>query len=387
MRLKYRIKEGLRFLSFAFYPKTSLIACTVFSAISIIILGFVMVITPHDSNMYNIAFALTTGAAGSFFVSFVLELAGNYRHNKLAWHELQEYYSVIMDYESRKQVMMQLTPAQRARKKAHEEFVVAGGIEDIYEDRKPKDVIQITWRLLPDIIPVFISTLDNKKDFLSDVEIDELRNIVSEYERIQQIIRLRVLMSPMTYDAFNHPDEEYLKSIYPADVIRNMPYWIRKQLAAKESRKACDVYADAILADSELLLKFMENYDISQHGLDSYEVDDEKLEETVSDDTDHDEIDYSEPEDEEAFRAQSEAVDIQMELKQRPFESWHLSQCCKHIAESMDILEKSIMRKPYYGMIIKYFADSAEQPCDDYMSSLSYESEKERLDKKLEKQK
>lgn len=378
MRLKYRIKEWLRFLSFALYPKTALIACTVFSAVSIIILGFVMAITPHDSNMYNIAFALTTGAAGSFFVSFILELVGNYRHNKLAWHELQEYYSAVMKYESHKQVMMQLTPAQRARKKAHEEFVAAGGIEDIYEEDKPKDVIQITWRLLPDIIPIFSSTLDNKKDFLSDVEIDELRNIVSEYESIQQIIRQRVLTSPMAYDAFNHPDEEYLKSIYPSDVIRNMPNWIRKQLASKESRKACDAYADAILADSELLLQFMENYDISQHGLDSYKVDD---------DIDYDEIDYSEPEDEERYRAQSEAFYIQMEQKQRPYESWHLSRCCKRIAESVDILEKSIMKKPYYGMMIKYFAGSAGQPCDDYMSSLSYESEKEMLDKKLEKQK
>lgn len=75
-----------------------------------------MAITPEESEFYNIIFALTTGAVASFLVSFVVELSSNYRHNKLAWYELKEYYSTVMDYESRKQVMMKLTPHQRAKK-------------------------------------------------------------------------------------------------------------------------------------------------------------------------------------------------------------------------------------------------------------------------------
>lgn len=70
-----------------------------------------------------------------------MELANNYRHNKLAWYELQEYYLTIMNYESYKQIMMQRTPHQRAENKAYEEFVAAGGIE---EKEAPKDIIQIT---------------------------------------------------------------------------------------------------------------------------------------------------------------------------------------------------------------------------------------------------
>lgn len=46
-----------------------------------------------------------------------------------------------------------------------------------------------------------------------------------------------------------------------------MTDWIRHHLSSEESQKACDRYADAILADSFLLSKFMENYDISQKGL------------------------------------------------------------------------------------------------------------------------
>lgn len=390
MRFKYRIKEAFQFLAFAFYPKTTLIACAVFSAIVIAILGIVMAAIPQESNWYNIVFALTTGAAGSFFVSFVVELASNYRHNKLAWHEMQEYYSAVMDYESLKQVMMRLTPHQRAEKKAHEEFAAAGGADEIDEDDEPKDIIQITWKQLPDIIPVFRQTLNDKKEFLSDVEINELKNILSDYKQIQFAIRERILMSPMTYDALNHPDEEYLKSIYPSDVVGNMSEWIRKYLSSKESQKACDLYAEAILSDAFLLAQFMENYDISQNGLDSYQDEIDRLEEEEErepEDIDYNELDFSEPDDEETFRAQNEEFDKQMELEQRPFVSWHLSKCCQNISESVDILEKSILKKPYYGMMIKRYKNSAREPLDGILSTISYESEKRRLDKRLAEQK
>lgn len=390
MRFKYRIKEGLQFLTFAFYPKTTLIACAVFSAIVIAILGIVMAAIPQESNWFNIVFALTTGAAGSFFVSFVVELASNYRHNKLAWHELQEYYSVVMDYESNKQIMMRLTPHQRAASKAHEEFLAAGGVEEIDEDDEPKDIIQITWKQLPDIIPVFRQTLNEKKEFLSDAEINELKNILSYYKQIQFDICERILMSSMTYDAVNHPDEDYIKSLYPSDVIRNMPEWIRKYLSSKESQKACELYAEAILSDAFLLSQFMENYDISQNGLDSYqdEIDQlEEEEERESEDIDYNELDFDVPDDEETFRAQIEEFYKQMELEQRSFVSWNLSMCCQNISESVDILEKNILKKPYYGMMIKSYKNSARKPLDDILSTISYESEKRRLEKRLAKQK
>lgn len=75
----------------------------------------------------------------------------------------------------------------------------------------------------------------------------------------------------MTYDALNHPDEEYLKSIYPEDVIKNMPEWIRKYWSSKESKRVCELYVDTILSDDMLLLRFMDNYDVSETGLKGYQ--------------------------------------------------------------------------------------------------------------------
>lgn len=385
-KITNRIKEALQFLSFAFYPRTTLIACAVISVIVIVILGIAMAFTPQDSGSYNMVYALTTGAIASFFVTFIVEMSNNYRHNKLAWYELQDYYSAVMKYESYKQIMMQQTPHQRAEKKAYDKFVAAGGVED---KKAPKDIIQITWERLPDLISILRRTYNDRKEFLSDAEIEELQIIFSYYEQIQFAIRERVMMSSMLYDALNHPDEEYLKSIYPADIIKNMPDWIRHHLSSEESQKACDRYADAILADSFLLSKFMGNYDISQNGLNSYRDEIDRMDETEADepeDIDYDEVDFSEPDDEETFRAQNEEFDRQMELEQRPFVSWQLSQCCLDIAESLDVLEKSIRKKPYYGMMMKHYNNCARAPLDDTTSILSYEREKRRLDKKLERQ-
>lgn len=390
MRFKTRVHETLQFLTFAFYPQTTLIACAVFSVLVIATLGAVMTFMPKESNGYDIVFALTTGAVGSSIVSFVVELSSNYKHNRLAWHELQDYYSVVIHYEGHKQIMLRQTPHQRAEMKAHEEFAAAGGIEETDDCDQPKDIIQITWNQLPDLIPAFRSALQDKKEFLSNTEIDELKHILSEYGTIQSIIQQRVLMSPMTYDALNHPDEDYLKSIYPSDVVKNMPDWVRKRLASNESQKACERYVESILSDSFLLSDFMKNYDISQHGIDSYQSELDRLEEEEKEEPkelDYDELDFFEPEDEETFRSQQEDFEQQMEQKERPFVSWCLSTSCQNISQSIDILEKSMLNKPYYGMMIKHYQHSAKEPIDGIVASTSYQYEKKRLDKKLAKQK
>ena len=359
----------------------------IFSAIVVTILGVAMVITPEESGVYNIVFALTTGAVASFFVSFVVELSNNYRHNKLAWYELKEYYLTVMGYESHKQVMMKLTPHQRAEKKAHEEFVAAGGIEEIDEYDQPKDIIQITWEQLPNMMPIFKQTFNDKKQFLSDIEIYELESIVSEYKQIQSFIHNRVLMSPMYYDVFNHPDENYLASIYPNDILKNMPAWIKKFLSSTESKKACERYVESILSDFTLLSQYMKNYEISQKGIDAYKDELDKAEAEVEpEDIDYDDVDFSEPEDEETFRRQREIMYKQMEQEEIPFTSWVISESCLKIAESIDVLEQSIMKKPYYGMQIKYLSNFANESIDDIMSIGTYESEKRWLDKKLKKQ-
>lgn len=385
MRFKYRLKESLQFIAFAFYPKTTLIACVVFSVIVIAILGVVMALIPNDSGWYNLIFALTTGAAGSFFVSFVVEMANNYRHNKLAWHELQDYFSVVTDYESMKQVLMQHNPSQRAEKKAHEEFVAAGGMEELDEEDQPKDLIQVTWEQIPKIIPVFRKTFDEKKAYLSDSEIIELKNIMADFREIRSEIKTLIMLSPLLHNVLNHPDEEILSNQYSKNVLADMPDWIRKHIASNESQLAMERMIDAILEDDFLLTYFMKDYDISQHGLDSYQspFDEEDYE---PEEVDEDEYDFSEPEDEEDFKALHNAQGRMLIEENRSFVSWHISQCCSNIAESIDILERAILKQPYYSMHLEFDRGAEKAPLDSPISTIMYEHEKRRLEKILKKQ-
>ena len=54
MKMKEIIREKLPFLAFAFYPATTLITCTVFSAIVITALGILMATAEPNSAWYNI---------------------------------------------------------------------------------------------------------------------------------------------------------------------------------------------------------------------------------------------------------------------------------------------------------------------------------------------
>lgn len=385
MRLRYRIKEAFHFLIFAFYPKTTLIACFVFSLVVISALIFAMLTIPQDSNWYNVVFALTTGAVGSSIVSFVVELTSNYRHNKLAWYELQDYYSAIETFELAKQIGMHNTSFQQAMSKAREEFLAAGGVEESYDD-EPKDIIRITWEELPKLIPVLRTAINDKKEFLSDKEINEINTILADYEQIKFGVRNYIMLSTMTYDALNHPDEEYIRNLYPSDVLKNMPDWMRKHLASTETQKACELYAETILSDSFLLSQVMKDYDVSQNGLDSYQSKIDKEKELKKlDDSEY--LEEYEPEDEETFRAIKEAYSKWMEEKSRPFISWLLSKSCQNISESIDNLEKLILKKPLYGAMLKMDRNSSKESLHNFMAKICYESEKEQLDELLAKQK
>ena len=394
MQCRDRIHQALSFLSFAFYPKPTLIACTVFSWIIIVILGAAMTVIPRGSGFYDLVFALTTGAVGSSIVSLVVELSSNCKHNKLAFHQLRDYYNTVLDHELYKQVLMQQTPSQRAEKKAREEFEAAGGVEDSSPYDQPQDIIQITWERLPSLMPVFKATLQDQKEFLSDGEIDELESIVSEYKQIHDILSRHLMHSPLLYDALNHPDEGYLQSLYPADVLQNMPDWVRHHLASTESQKACSRYVEAILSDGFLLAAFTKDLDISQKGLvDNRQELDRREEEQEAqpaedwDEDDFDSQDFLEPEDEEAFRAQVEQTNRELNQQSRPFASWLISDCCQCIARSIDILEKYIAQKPYYGLMIRHTQNVAREPLSGIFAQTAYRFEKKRLDKKLARQK
>lgn len=397
MKFKHRLQAALRFFAFAFYPRTTLIVCSVLTVVVLLILRIAMSAVDADSLLYDLLFALTTGAVASFIVSIVVELSGNYKNNKLAWHELQDYYAAITDYEITKQVHMQQTSAQRAEKRALNEWIAEEGSIEEEEEELPKDIVQSTWKQLPTLIPILKRTFEEKKGFLSEKEIMELNSILLDYRQIRSEVHLKLMMSPLLHNALNHPDEDFLEGLYPKNILEDIPAWMRMHLAEEECRQAMERLTDSILADGFLMEQYMKGYDISERALEegdsSYEeaslTADSKAGNTgVHDAEDVEDYDCSEPEDEESFRALHDEMKRIMEEEHRPFASRLLSQCCYHIAESMDALEQCVLKKPYYGIQLKIQRKDAEKEMfRDPISEQVYLAEKKRLRRHLENQK
>lgn len=394
MKLKYRFKSAVQFFAFAFYPKTTLIVCTVVSVIAIAILGLIMSVTEEGSIPYNIVFTLITGAVASFFVAIIVELSSNYRHNKLAWYELQNYFQCITNHELHKRVLMHQISSIKAVKIDQDDsadevgYTTAEDSDDVDEDERPKDIIEATWEQLPEIIPILSDTYKTKKEFLSDKEIEELESILIHYDQIKREINLLLLMSPMIHNVMNHPDESYLEGIYPKNILSDMPEWVRKHLASTESQNAMDRLADVILSDRYLCSQFLEDYNISQNAIDSYRFRTDEQNENLIDNNKYDTedvIDYDYPETEDEFKAINEAINKQSEENQRPFVSWYISRCCADIADSIDKLEKFIIKKPYYSIFLKHYK---KRDSDAYnpITEAAYENEMKDLYQLLDQQ-
>lgn len=354
MRFKYRLQSALQFFAFAFYPPITLVACFGFSAAVFCLLAFAMDRLQSGSTLYNIVFALATGAAGSFFVSFIVEMCSNYKSNLLAWHELQDYYNAVKNYELTKQVLMHHTPSQRAVIKAHEEFEAQGGMEKIDEDFAPKDSVQAAWEQLPAIMPVLKETFEKGKAYLSMAEVNILKNVLSAYSLIEGNIHMRIME-----DFWSSPEADILESILPRDMISKMPTWMQRQMAEKEADKAVDKLADIVCSDKALLLQYFEDFDISEKAINDYAESDEM---------------------------QADADDRQWEEKHRAFMAQLISECCKDIDIMIDQLEQYILQKPYYSIFLKMHRNVEKEPIDDTASQMAYKQEKQQLDKLLAEQ-
>ena len=148
-----------------------------------------------------------------------------------------------------------------------------------------------------------------------------------------------------------------------------------------------DRLVDSILSDSFLLEQYMKDYDISLQTLIDYRK-------THSDDYDSlnaeerndEEYDFSEPEDEEAFRAFHEEMNRKLEEKFKPHVSGIISIYCNNIAESIDVLEKFILKKPYFGFMLAMEKELGNLlSLDDPVIMQSYDAEIERLELNLKK--
>ena len=190
---------------------------------------------------------------------------------KLGFYELGDYYSLFGDYEVEKSVLMGKGIPQRAEKLARQD----AGIREDDLGEEACDDIKATWFMLPKVIPVFKDTYENKKEFLSDSEIESLRSILYEWNMIRRMAEMNMRM-PFMYEALNHPDEDTLKNVYSKNVLDDMPEYARRHLAVKGSEKAVGTFIDEVLSDESLMREYFKDYDISEQNLPDLSDDDDE---------------------------------------------------------------------------------------------------------------
>ncbi|MBR4909005.1 MAG: hypothetical protein IKZ43_08350 [Acidaminococcaceae bacterium] len=381
MNFQTKAKLAWQHLALAFYPMTTLYACIVGMVLVNVILIAFMCFADKGSFFYNILFALFTGAAASFFVTVIVEMTNNYKRNMLAWHELQEYYTVVIDYEAMKHILMGNSLSQRIKKEVQAEMNCLDD-EEIMEEC---DLVQATWKQLPEIMPVLRETFSEKKAFLTDEEIFNLRTIISYYDEIRDEIKTRIEW-PLLHNSVNHPDTKYLKIMYPKNIVQDFPKWMRKIIAENESLAAIDRITDAVMKDEILLTQYMDNYDISQQAIDNYNPADDnegdnKSEEDLETDNEYIGDDFEE-EDEETFKKKREDVDRQLEKSMVPFVSWHISTCCLEIAQSIEELEVNIKKKPYVGMRLEWNKNISHKKLEGPIADILYKNAREKFEKR-----
>lgn len=378
MKLPYDFRTKLQFLAFAFYPRTTLLVCTFATVVIVGLLILAMAKLPTDSISYNIVFTLATGAIASLLVTIIVELSGNYRHNKLGFYELSDYYSLLGTYKLEKSVQMGNSPHQRVENLVKKDAGITE--KDPFEEKY--DDVQATWLMLPKIIPIFKDVYENKKEFLSDEEIESLRSILSDYDLIQKIAAMNMEI-PFMYESLNHPDEEFLKTIYPQNVLNDMPDHLRKHLATMESEKAVAAFIDKVFSDEILMQECFKDYDISEKNIVDTSNDDED-DDASTEVEDWDADAYVEEEQnlsEEEFKARCEAENKYLIESDRPLIASQISFYCKNISTEIEKLEKINKEKPYYGLIIQYVEEMGNSSDEKIRNNMFYKFEEDKLKK------
>ena len=331
----------VRFIRFALYPIKGVLFCILLFVIVIATLALLLGNIPHEKFIYNIVFALTTGAAGSLFVSIVIELIHNYYHNYLSWLELKDLHYAVWEYETNKKIVVNSD--------------TESNVNNTVDETETVDLVDMTWKLLPCLIPVLKDTIDNKKAYLTHKEINYINSILSSYETIRLQVRDQ-LYYVISYDCFRNPKEESLFNDYPRELLLDLPERMRKLLSKCNNMNKIDQLTDFILSNTELLDYCMIDYDISQKSLDYFCNQDDKNDDCVNNepckDSDTMKPENEKPENTQVFQCKGyDRVKVKNRIE---FISGVLSESCEMISDNVDLLEKEMNKKPYYMTLEEY---------------------------------
>lgn len=337
VKLKFKLKNLIYSVGFLFRPITPVAVSFIFLAIASALLVIIIMTLNESTKAYQILLAILTGVTASLLIAIMMELFNNYRYNVKRQRELREYLGFVAGYQI----------DQNAIIKSNDQYEKILGNGRAYA---------VFWQLSK-IIPNLKEALNNR-EYLYQKEIEEIDNILYEYDNLLKIIHFKLFGVFLDLIVDETEDRIELE-------VEN-----ENQITTHETtNEAIDEkeLIDESLSDYPSLLKFLEKeakrYDKKEKDSSFYDEAPKHL---------HSIIEKAIFLERHIFRRYFEVTDIRYELSKKiddeeyledlekdkdtgfEFRSNMISLACGDIDKSMMKLQRRVAKEPYFWTLTSY---------------------------------
>ncbi|NYB74523.1 hypothetical protein HZF24_10290 [Sedimentibacter hydroxybenzoicus DSM 7310] len=329
-KLKYNLKNFIYSIKFLFRPIAPVAVSLVFLAMSFALLVFILFNIDESTKAYQVLLAILTGVTASLLIAIMMELYNNYRFNVKRQRELREFFRVVANY------------------KVNIDSIIK--TNDRYENILGNGRSYAIFCQLYKIVPKLKEALNNR-DYLYQKEIEEIDDILYEYDDLLNIIHYKSfeyflgLIVDETEDQteFKGKPAEQVKAHEFNDDSENTDEAISSLLKflEKEAKKYENKERDSFFYDEapEYLKSIIEKaIFMDRHIFRNYfEVTDKRYESSKKNDG------------EEYLEENKNDKDTGYE-----FRSNMISLACGNIDKSMTKLQKRAEKEPYFWIMASY---------------------------------
>ncbi len=171
-KIKIKFKNLIYRVSFLFRPITPVTVSFIFLMIASALLAFIILNLDENTKSYQVLLAILTGITTSLLISIMMELYNNYRFNVKRQRELRKYFRIIASYEINVESIIKTN--------------------NKYASELGSGRVCAVFCHLNTIIPCLREVLNNR-DYLYQAEVEEIDNILYEYNDVVKIIWIGLL--------------------------------------------------------------------------------------------------------------------------------------------------------------------------------------------------
>ncbi|TMN21897.1 hypothetical protein [Lentibacillus cibarius] len=329
VKVKIWLKNLRYSVAFLFRPITPVAFSFLFLVLTCIVLVVTIMNMDENLKVYEISLSILTGITASLLIAIMSELYNNYRFNTKRQREIRKYFRCVAGYEIHQSSIMEVN--------SEYESDVTLGDGRVYA----------TFRQLGEIIPILREALNNR-DYLYRTEINEIDDILYNYDEIVKIIWVGLLPEYMSLISQRHDESCDGK--------------------AKEDNK-CNLEGEGMgdqeLIDDESITDYPELYNFlktevmyyveKKYNPDIYDKDPEQLESVIEKAVFYDRHIFNEYFEVTDTRYELVKLIDDEKLSKRGFEfrSYMISKACGNIDKSMLKLQKRATKEPHIWTMAK----------------------------------